>query len=215
MDEKSYKTEIIKDPKTTFDFYVKVLVLGDAKVGKTSILNQLTENNFSQEYIPTKGYKYKLCFIKVNNLIMKFQLWDMCGEENYRPNALLLYRNANLGILVYSISSKESFDNLDNWITQMKEKSPYTKIILLGNKSDENDKREVSYEEGKEMCKKHNLYYFTEISAANEINSPSFLEVGAIWLYKEYENNPNDVSVAGMSESILLEPPKKRKKLFC
>ena len=87
----------------------------------------------------------------------------MCGEENYRPNALLLYRNANLGILVYSISSKESFDNLDNWITQMKEKSPNTKIILLGNKSDLEGQRVILPEEGAALALKNN-YIFMETS---------------------------------------------------
>ena len=215
MEQKNYKTEIIKDTKSKFEFFVKVLVVGDVEVGKTSIIKKLIQDEFTEEYIPTKGYNFNLYFIKVNHTVIKFQIWDMCGAENYRQNALQLYRNANLGILVYSISSKASFNNLESWIKNMIIKSPSTKIILLGNKSDENDKREVSYEEGKKICEKYKLEYFTEISATNDIKSPNFMEIGAISIYKDYENNPNDVSGVGMSESVMLEPPKKRKKLFC
>ena len=214
MELKGYKTEIIKDTKSKFDFFQKILVMGDIEVGKTSIIKQLINNEFIEEYEPTKGYNFNLYFIKVNNIVIKCQIWDMCGAENYRPNALQLYRNANLGILVYSVTSKSSFNSVENWIIDMEKKNPGTKIILLGNKSDLNDQREVSFEEGKGISEKYNLEYFTEISATKEFSSPNFMERGAICLYKDYENN-NDVSGYGMSESIMLEPPKPKRRLFC
>ena len=151
METKNIKTEMILDTKSKYDFFVKVVVVGDIKVGKTSILKKVLKNEFIEEYKPTNGYEFNIVLIKVNEIVIKFQIWDMSGEENYRPSLLNLYRNANLGFLVYSVSSRESFNNLEDWIDKLRKKAPSTKIILIGNKCDEKEKREVSYEEGKEL----------------------------------------------------------------
>ena len=128
----------------------------------------------------------------------------MSGAENYRTSLLLLYRNAILGFLVYSVCSRESFNNVENWIKKLRQKAPLAKIILLGNKCDKIDEREVSYEEGKEICEKYNLEYFIEVSAKNDLKGLNFMEIGAIALYKEYENNGNEISGGILNESIML-----------
>jgi len=211
MDNKKYKTEIIKDINSKFDFFVKVEVVGDSEVGKTSILKKLINNEFDEEYTPTKGYEFSIYLIKVNNTSIKFQIWDMCGAENYRISLLQLYRNANLGILVYSITSRESFDNLENWIVKLREKAPLSKIILIGNKCDLEDQRKVSFEEGKEICEKYELEYFMETSAKQEIIS-NFMEIAAISLYKDYETNGNEISLGVLNESIMLNEYSQRDK---
>ena len=206
METKDYKTEIIKDLKSKYEFFRKVVVVGDNKVGKTSILKQLINKEFSEEYKPTKGYEFNIMLIKVNETVIKFQIWDMCGDESYRPSLFNLYRNSNLGILVYSISSRQSFNNLEEWIKNLRKKSPTTNIILIGNKSDEKDKREVSYEEGQEIAEKYNLEFFEEISSAEELKSPNFMEMGAISIFKEYEGGSNDISAGVFGQSIMLDP---------
>ena len=180
------------------------------EVGKTSILKKITQNEFSEEYTPTLGYEFNPYLIKVNDTILKLQIWDMCGNENYRSVLLNLYRNASLGILVYSVTSKKSFNNLDNWISQLKKYAlPGSKIILIGNKSDDEENRVVTYEEGKEICEKNNLEFFMEVSAKNGFESPNFLELAAISLYKDYElhKDDNDMSLSLMNrgESIMLD----------
>ena len=202
MENKKYKTEIIKDKNTKFDFFIKVEIVGDSQVGKTSLLKRLLHDEFNEDYTPTKGYEFNLYFVKVNDTIIKFQIWDMCGADNYRTSLLQLYRNANLGILVYSVCSRESFNNLEKWIKHLRNKAPLAKIILLGNKNDDEGKREVSYEEGKEIYKKYELEDFMEISAKNDL-MPNFMEIGAISIYKDYENG-NDMSLGILSESIML-----------
>ena len=154
MENKTYKTEIIKNKDSKFDFIIKVEFVGDSRVGKTSLLNKLINNEFNEEYSPTKGYEFNIYLIKVNDITIKFQIWDMSGAENYRTSLLLLYRNAILGFLVYSVCSRESFNNVENWIKKLRQKAPLAKIILLGNKCDKIDEREVSYEEGKQICEK-------------------------------------------------------------
>ena len=206
METKNIKTEMILDTKSKYDFFVKVVIVGDIKVGKTSILKKVLKNEFIEEYKPTNGYEFNIVLIKVNEIVIKFQIWDMSGEENYRPSLLNLYRNANLGFLVYSVSSRESFNNLEDWIDKLRRKAPSTKIILIGNKCDEKEKREVSYEEGKELFEKYNLEHFEEVSATQEFPSPNFLEKGAMSLYKDYESGSNDISAGVFTQSIMLDP---------
>ena len=215
MDGKNYKAEIIPDQRAKVEFFVKVVVAGDCEVGKTAILKQLLKKEFISEYKPTQGYEFNIVLIKVNDTVIKFQIWDMCGAENYRTSLLQLYRNSNLGVLVYSISSRKSFDNIEDWIVKLKKKAPTTKIILIGNKKDEEDKREVTYEEGKQICEKHNLEFFEEISATEEFTSPNWMERGAICVFKDYESGGNDISAGAFNASVMLDPkdinqPKKK-----
>ena len=183
-------------------------VVGDLKVGKSSIIKRLIHNEFTDQYIATIGYEFNPYLIKVNNTIIKLQIWDMCGNENYRSVLLNLYRNATLGVLVYSVCSRESFDNLGNWIEQLKKYSlPNSKIVLIGNKCDDEKNREVTYEEGKKVCEKYNLEFFLEISAKNGYSSPNFLELAAISLYKDYEmhKDDSDNTFNNKEESIMLD----------
>jgi GTPase SAR1 family protein len=145
----------------------------------------------------------------------------MCGDENYRSVLLNLYRNTVVGILVYSVCSRESFNNLETWITNLKKCAlPWSKLILLGNKCDDEEKREVTYEEGKKICEKYDLLFFREVSAKKGFNSPNFLELAAISLYQDYENNKendNDISATllNRTESIMLAGTKVKKKDVC
>ena len=211
----NYTTEIIKNKNAKNDLFAKVEVVGDLKVGKTSIVKRLIQNEFTENYKETVGYEFNPYLIKVNNKIIKFQIWDMCGNENYRSALLNLYRNATLGILVYSVCSRESFNNLNIWIEQLKKFAlPNSKIILIGNKCDDEQNRQVSYEEGKQICEKNNLEFFLEVSAKNGFNSPNFLELAAISLYKDYElhkeDSVNSTSLNNADESIMLNADKSK-----
>ena len=221
IDIQNYKTEIIKDVNTRNDLFAKVNIIGDAKVGKSTIISRLIKDKFKEEYSPTSGYEFSTYLIKVNNMVLKMQLWDMCGDENYRSALFNLYRNTVVGILVYSVCSRESFNNLETWITNLKKYAlPWSKLILLGNKCDDEDKREVSYEEGKKISEKYNLFFFMEVSAKEGFKSPNFLELAAISLYEDYENNKdddNDISATllNRTESIMLAGTKTKKKDIC
>jgi len=221
IDIQNYKTEITKDVNTRNDLFAKVNIIGDAKVGKSTIISRLIKDKFKEEYSPTSGYEFSTYLIKVNNMVLKMQLWDMCGDENYRSALFNLYRNTVVGILVYSVCSRESFNNLETWITNLKKYAlPWSKLILLGNKCDDEDKREVTYEEGKKISEKYNLFFFMEVSAKEGFKSPNFLELAAISLYEDYENNKdddNDISATllNRTESIMLAGTRVKKKDMC
>ena len=221
IETSKYRTEIVTDLTTKNDIFAKVEIIGDSKVGKTSILSRIIKNIFREEYIPTVGYEFNNYLMKVNDLILKMQIWDMCGDQNYRSALFNLYRNAVVGILVYSVCSRKSFNNLEKWILNLKKYAlPWSKLILLGNKCDDEEKREVSFEEGKNICEKNNLLFFMEVSAKKGFESPNFLDVAAISIYQDYEKNKendNDISATLMNrtESIMLAGTGVKKKDNC
>ena len=214
-----YKTEIIKEANIKNDIFAKVEIIGDTQVGKTSFLSKLTKNQFIEKYNPTMGYEFTPYIIKVNNKIIKLQLWDMCGNENYRSALFNLYRNATIGILMYSICSRKSYNNLEKWISKLiKCSSPWTKLILIGNKCDNEEMREVTFGEGKKICDKYNLLFFMETSAKDGFNISKVLELAAIYLYQENENSQtdfNNVSTTITTESILLKTSVDKNKNNC
>ncbi len=221
IETSNYKTEIIKDLNTKNDLFAKVEIIGDSKVGKSTILSRIIKNTFKEEYFPTVGYEFNTYLIKVNDLVLKMQIWDMCGDENYRSALFNLYRNAVVGVLVYSVCSRESFNNLEKWILNLKKCAlPWSKLILLGNKCDDEQKREVTFEEGRKICEKHNLLFFMEVSAKEGFESPNFLELTAICLCQDYEKNKendNDISATLMNrtESIMLAGTRVKKRDNC
>ena len=212
-----YKTKKIDNLNTKCDICSKVEIVGDCQVGKSSIAKKLSKNIFSSEYIPTSGYELYPYIIKVEDKYIKFQIWDMCGNENYRSALFNLYKNATFGILVYSITDYKSFENLENWITKMKENaSPNNKIILLGNKVDEEEKRVVTFDEGKQLCKKYNLELFMEVSAKEGFNNPNFVDISAINLYEEYIQLADKTDSTFINnESIALSEVNEKKRPIC
>ena len=132
IETSDYRTEIVKDLSTKNDIFAKIEIIGDSKVGKTTILSRIIKNTFKEEYIPTVGYEFNTYLIKVNEIVLKMQIWDMCGDKNYRSALFNLYRNAVVGILVYSVCSRESFNKKKKWILSLKKYAlPWSKIILF------------------------------------------------------------------------------------
>lgn len=116
------------------------------------------------------------------------QIWDTCGQEFYRSLITNFYRNASLAIMVYSITSKESFANIDIWLNELKlHSNPDAKVFLIGNKQDLEENRAVSTEEGDKYSKEFGFSYFAETSAKTGFNARNvFIEAAKI-LYDDYQ----------------------------
>ena len=199
----------------------KIIIIGDSFVGKSCLSLKAVNGTFNKLYSPTVGFEYLNYSVNLDNYKINLQIWDTCGQEAYRSLINSFYHSSSLAILVYSIDSEQSFNNLENWIVNLKKCAlPWSKLILLGNKCDDEENREVSYEEGKRIAKKHNLFFFMEVSAKEGFKSPNFLELAAISLYEDYENNKdddNDISATLMNrtESIMLAGTKIKKNDGC
>jgi Ras-related protein Rab-11A len=95
------------------------------------------KNVFSREVIPTVGFEFLTFVVKLNNTLIKLQIWDTCGQEVYKSLVANFYRQSSLALMVYSIENRSSFENIDMWMKELKNNSnPDIKIFLVGNKSD-------------------------------------------------------------------------------
>ena len=171
-----------------YDLSFKMIVIGDAGVGKSCLTGRAIKDKFDADYCPTIGFEFLTFTTKIENKIIKLQIWDTCGQEVYRSLITNFYRNASLAMMVYSIDSKETFVHINQWLKEVKIQShPDVKIILVGNKSDLKDKREVTYEEAKKFKDENMLLYFEETSAKTGINSKEVFTEAARILYEEHK----------------------------
>jgi Ras-related protein Rab-2A len=179
MDLSSINCEIINEDCDAH-FNYKVIIVGDAGVGKSCINSRIIKNTFDTNYAPTIGFEYTHLFMKANDKIIKLSLWDTCGQEIYRSLVSSFYRNGAFAILVYSINSRESFDNLEGWLNDIRTSgSVDVKMFLIGNKKDLEENRAVTYEEGERFAKEHGFIQFFETSAMTGENVKDvFVQIG-------------------------------------
>ena len=186
MDEE-FKVELIKDEFSQYDLSFKTIVIGDPSVGKSCITMKAIKDFFEDYYAPTVGFEFYSLNVKLNDQIIKLQIWDTCGQEEYKSLISNFYRNSSLAILTYAINNKISFDNLEMWLNEVKTLgSPDVKIFLIGNKNDLEDNREVPKEKAENFSKDNKFDLFLETSAKTGFNVLNvFIEAAKI-LYKEH-----------------------------
>ena len=185
------KIEDVKDEDGIYDLTFKLIVIGDSGVGKTCLINKAVKDDYNshEEYQPTVGFEFLSYSLKINDQIIKLQIWDTCGQEIYRSLISNFYRNASMAILVYSINSKESFDSIKSWIEELKLRaSNDIRILLIGNKCDI-EKREVSEEDAHKLFNELNFDMFFETSAKMGTNTKTLLGESAKILYRDYTRN--------------------------
>jgi small GTP-binding protein len=148
---------------------LKILTLGDASVGKTCIILRYAEDEFPKSTMPTIGIEYKTKQIKINNQMVKLQIWDTAGQERYhRILASTFYRRANGIVLVYDLKNQESFNHVENWMKQIRQKAdPGIEIVLVGNKLDLVE--EQDFTQGKDLAASYGIPFFP-VSAKSGTN---------------------------------------------
>ena len=143
----------------------KLIFLGDQNVGKSSILNRFLSDTFVEEYQATIGLDFQSKNVQIDNQDVHLLLYDTAGEEKFRSLIPMYTRDANIILLVYDITNKESFENLYVWLKDLTNININEVIIcIVGNKIDLNEKREVSNEEGQKYAQEHD-FIFQEVSA--------------------------------------------------
>ena len=211
MSNSELKCEILKQDdqnQNKFDLCFKLIVVGDCGVGKTCLVIKAIKNYFEDLYAPTVGFEFLSFQVKINDQTIKLQIWDTCGQEIYRSLITSFYRNSSLAIIVYSIDNANSYKNLELWFNDIKTHSnPDIKIILIGNKVDLEDKREVSKEMGEQFCNVNKLSLFMETSAKTGFNAENLFMEAAIMLYQEHLKNRNRSSRPGSLAAIPYIPP--------
>jgi Ras-related protein Rab-1A len=188
LKNKNYTIEILDEQYKKYDLNFKIIVTGNVGVGKSCLSLKATKGIFTEDYISTVGFEFYCFNVKINDKIVKLQIWDTCGQEAYRSLIMNFYRNTSLAIVVYSVEDKESFNDISVWLKQVKTYGTSScKIFLIGNKID-TENRQVTYEQGLKC--KNDFFFdcFMETSAKEGINTRELFVNCATILYEENEN---------------------------
>ena len=152
------------------DFNVKIVLAGDSGVGKTNILSRFTRDFFSEDSKSTIGVEFATKNIVINNKLIKANIWDTAGQENYKSITRAYFHGALGAIIVFDITQSSSFDSVSKWLKDIRDNTEKDAIIMLiGNKNDLEDKRTVLAEEAIKYAKTEQLLYI-ETSALNSKN---------------------------------------------
>ena len=188
MDESNeINCEVVKEEFLQYDLSFKLIVVGDISVGKSCLTMKATKDYFENYYSPTVGFEFYTFNCRIEEQNIRLQIWDTCGQEEYRSLIQNFYRNASLAIIVYAIDNIKSFENLEVWLNEIKSLgNPDVKIFLIGNKIDLEEKREVPYESGEKFFKENKLNKFLETSAKTGANVQDVFTSAAKVLYQEH-----------------------------
>ena len=182
-----FNIELLPEDFAQYDISFKIIVIGDSGVGKSCLTTQAVRNNFEEFYTATIGFEFLTFNMRINNNVLKLQIWDTCGQEVYKSLITNFYRNSSLALILYAINNMDSFKHAETWLNELKaQANPNVKIFLVGNKSDLEDERVVSKEDGERFREEKNLDKFIETSAKTGENARGALLEAAKLLYKDY-----------------------------
>ena len=152
------------------DHIFKVLIIGDSSVGKSNILLRFSDNIFHDTFLPTIGVDFKIRNVKMGDQTVKLNIWDTAGQERFKTITSTYYKGAHGIIVVYDITDRESFNNVSNWLNEVKKHAGSQVVkLLVGNKCDLEDERVVSSKEGQEFADSIGVG-FLETSAKQRVN---------------------------------------------
>lgn len=153
-----------------YDYLFKIVLIGDSGVGKSNILSRFTRNEFCLESKSTIGVEFATRTLQVDGKTIKAQIWDTAGQERYRAITSAYYRGAVGAFLVYDITKKQTFDNVQRWLRELRDHADSNIVIMLaGNKSDLNHLRAVDEADGQTLAERDGLS-FLETSALEAVN---------------------------------------------
>lgn len=177
-----------------YDYSIKILLIGDSGVGKSSIMLQFVEEEYKNEYACTVGVDFKsIPITTANNNFVKLLLWDTAGQERFRTITQMYYRGTHVILVIYDVTDRTSFENIKIWLKEIEKNAPDNVIkILIGNKSDITDKRTVSKEEAEFFSITNGFVKYFETSAKKKINIEEiFLYIGNLYVSQPKINNIN------------------------
>ena len=193
-----------------FDVKYKIMVLGESKVGKTSLIKRYTKDQFGGVYLTTVGMDFQDKIIEIEDKKVRLQVWDTAGQERFR-NVTKSYFQSSQGLLVvYDITDKESFEKINFWMENIKKNAPENvKLILVGNKCDLANERKVTIEDGENKARNYNIKFF-ESSAKDGTNVNELFFYLANEIYQDDKTKGKD-----NKKTVQLDSKKKGKKGCC
>ncbi|CAI2380287.1 unnamed protein product [Moneuplotes crassus] len=196
------------------DYKFKIILIGDAAVGKTSFLLRFTENKFTEDHLATIGVDFQSKCLSFGKKIIKLQIWDTAGQERFRSITRSYYKNSHGCLAIYDISDESSFEKIKELIEYYKEESearlPFN-VILIGNKSDLDLDRHVPTLKGKMLAEEYGIPFF-ETSVKNDQNvDEAFMAVaGEAIKSTKYIDEKTTENVKKLHDTLM--KPKKKSK---
>jgi Ras-related protein Rab-6A len=199
----------------------KIIFVGDAATGKTSIINRIIDNPFNDTYEVSIGIDFMSKNIRFRGQNIKIQIWDSAGQEKYKGLIPSYVRNSSIVFIVYDISNRSSFDNIPNWISFVKNIEKTT-MILCGNKTDLD--RDVNRNEAEELAEREGLLFFECSAKTNEnIKNMFYSSIAGLPTFGIYdqsekenlirelleENGGEDFQEGGVNQDLVNQPPTK------
>ena len=147
----------------------KICLIGDSASGKTSIIKQFVDEEYTLDTSSTIGIDFKIVSFNISNsTYIKMQIWDTCGSERFKSLTASFLKSCSAFILVFDLTRKKTLLNIECWINTVKENTIPKFMILIGNKSDLKEQREVNNNDVLEICKKYSLNYIESSAKSNE-----------------------------------------------
>ena len=184
----------MSEEENKYEYIFKIILIGSSSVGKSSILQRYIQKIFNESYSCTIGVDFFMKSLDIGDKSIKMQLWDTAGTEKFRSITTGYYRGANAAFIVFDLTSKQSFECLNEWIENYyKYSDPNSEknVVLIGNKCDLVDRREITQEEIDKFIKDNNIMYY-ETSAKTGQNIDECFYFIAEKLVKEFENKKNE-----------------------
>jgi len=195
---------------------LKILLIGDTEVGKTSILLSYTENYCPDSHLATIGVEYKVKRIKTDKYNINLQIWDTAGQERFRSITKSFFRNTNGIIFVYDITNRRSFQNVKDWIRDAETRENGFEKILVGNKLDLAEKRKVVKDEAEEYAKSKKMEYIeTSAKTGEKINDLYTKLVDMILENKSKDEIIKEYGIGNMENINIINKSEKKKKGCC
>jgi small GTP-binding protein len=236
------KIKIIKlnDDEKDYDKSIKVILLGDTNVGKSSVIQRLKNNTFNYNQQPTLTLEHYNLIIKINTFVLRMQIWDTAGQEKFDSITSNYYKSTDVAIFVYSIDNEDSFNRIPGWIKELEDKNANNNTnntnkkeenedqlmvkILIGNKKDLESERKVSFDEGNQFSKNNGFIHFNEVSCKdikddkNKQEIDKIVEIIGKEFFKEFERTKGErlnSSIFNYEASKSILDSKKSKSCFC
>ncbi|KMZ72512.1 Ras-related protein Rab2BV [Zostera marina] len=185
-----------------YDYLFKIVLIGDSGVGKSNILTRFTRNHFCLDSKSTIGVEFATKTLQMEGKTIKAQIWDTAGQERYRAITSAYYRGAVGAFLVYDMTKKQTFDNVQRWLCELRDHADSNiAIMMVGNKSDLKHLRVVSEDDAQELAEKEAIS-FLETSALEAVNVDNAFQTILTQIY-------HNISKRALAAAAEAGPPSK------
>lgn len=192
-----------------YDHLVKLLLLGDSAVGKSSLLMRFTDDKFEKNFVITIGVDFRMKTIKRGEKSLRIQVWDTAGQERFRTITPAYYRSAMGVVMCYDITDENTFNNIEYWLTNLEQHgNADVQKILIGNKSDLEEQRKVPKERAFELAAKHKMQFYETSAMTGDGVEDAFDYIADLVVEARYK----DVPPAQGKNAVEVGKDKKDKK---